>query len=94
MIFRRQLVYFIVLLLVEVPYTAYVLMMGRITPYLSDPYYMKIFQKIQPYFGGIALVFLSRGILLAIIRLTEPQFLTRLQDVIFKKMYVCFERKK
>ena len=40
MIFRRQIIYFIVLIALELPYTGYVLAIGMIAPRIHEPAYL------------------------------------------------------
>lgn len=79
MIFRRQIIYFIVLILIEIPYTIYILSIGYIARKLHEPYYYNLFMTfIKPAGGYFAFFFLSRGIWLSILRLTEPAFVKKL----------------
>lgn len=75
MIFRRQIIYFIILIMIEIPYSFYIVAMSQLAPNLSDPKILKIYMSLRPIFGVVAAVFLTRGLLLSLVRLAEPRFL-------------------
>ena len=90
MIFRRQIIYFIVLIMVEIPYTCYILSIGYIAPKLKDPYYYALFMEFKKWGGFFAFTFLSRGIWLSLLRMTEPAFVKKLKGWISSTYSTCF----
>jgi hypothetical protein len=76
LIFRRQILYFLALLILETPYAMFVL----IKLYFlikGDTSFIKRYETENAIMTGL---YIGRGIVLSLIRLSEPQFLTKLRN--------------
>lgn len=78
MIFRKQIIYFFILFVLETPYTLYniafayyIIHFDYKIPKIKDAFV----DPMEKIYSGILAVFMSRGIILSLLRFTQPHFL-------------------
>ena len=73
MIFRRQLIYFFILLCLDLPYTTFAVLMSYLTHFVSAQDTRAFMLANKQLYGVASTAYFLRALILPVIRLVEPQ---------------------
>ena len=72
MVFRRQVLYFIVLVVCEMPYAVFLNYLGYVAKVVPPDQVLQKFLDLQSLFGFMVSVYMMRAIILPVFRFFEP----------------------
>ena len=80
MIFRRQTIYFFVLLMLEIPYAIFIFFMGYIVNTYKNQGLSQALINFSNYIAVFLGIHMTRALFLPLVRFLEPQTIKRIKE--------------
>lgn len=80
MIFRRQTIYFFVLLMLEIPYAMFIFFMGYIVNKYKNAGLTQAMINFSDYIAVFLGIHMTRALFLPLVRFMEPQTVNKIKD--------------